>query len=98
MTLEIQRRCGTEVNFLAWRLAGEDRIARLAVQFQEEAVGRAALAAALAVVAAAGQTTLSILRDELERCARSRTRCGLVPLLRRLPQRLKPEAFPSTAQ
>ncbi|AGA30257.1 cyanophycin synthetase [Singulisphaera acidiphila] len=67
LILELQRRSGSDVAFLAWRPPAEDGVARLAVQYQEEEVGRAALALALSLVGSALDDRPFDLRTELER-------------------------------
>ena len=67
LILEIQQQSGSDVDFLAWRPAAEDGIARLAVQYQEEEVGRAALAAALSWVGGVLDDRPFDLRSEIER-------------------------------
>src|SRR4051794_25329417 len=78
LVLAIQRWAGADVEFSHWRQAG-DGIARLAVQYQDEEVGHAALEAALSMVGRALEDRPVDLRSEIDRLRELARRVGFGP-------------------
>lgn len=78
LMLQIQQWSGSDVSFSAWRRS-DDGLARLAVQYQEEEVGLAALEAALATVAAVLDDRPYDLRSEIERLRELTRQVGFGP-------------------
>jgi cyanophycin synthetase len=78
LTLSIQRWSGSDVEYSSWRRA-DDAIARLAVQYQEEEVGHAALEAALSMVDRALDDRPFDLRSELDRLRELTRQVGFGP-------------------